>query len=217
MNENDIIRVSIGDTAIIDVDAYSHTGKKFKGVVTKIANTANEKTSADAVTEFEVRIRVLNDSYKGLLGDQQVISPFRPGMTASVDIITEIKDDVLSVPLAAVTTRKPEDQKKETGTENNGSQNAQNTSQSDQNKKVSKAEEEPPKEVVFLYNDGTAKMVEVKTGISDFDNIEILSGVEDGQKIVTGPFIIVSKRLKDGDLLKVKETDNKEKKEADNS
>ena len=107
VNENDIIRVSLGDTAIIDVDSYTSMDKKFRGVVTQIANTANPKNSPDAVTEFKVEIRILNESFNDLLSEIQGPSPFRPGMTASVEIITVSKSNVLSVPLAAVTTRNP--------------------------------------------------------------------------------------------------------------
>ncbi|WP_343030535.1 efflux RND transporter periplasmic adaptor subunit [Fulvivirga aurantia] len=110
VNENDIIRVSVGDTAIIDVDSYSHLEKEFKGLVTAIANTANDKVSADAVTEFEVRIRILNSSYADLVEEGNKY-PFRPGMTASVDVITKRKDNVLSVPLSAVTTRNSKQEK----------------------------------------------------------------------------------------------------------
>ena len=105
VNENDIIRVTVGDTTIIDVDSYSYMDKEFKGVVTAIANSANDVTSADVVTEFEVKILVLNDSYRDLIQEVPNQSPFRPGMTASVDIITDKKVNVLSVPLASVTTR----------------------------------------------------------------------------------------------------------------
>jgi len=192
VNENDIIRVSEGDTADIDVDSYSHTGKKFKGVVTNIANTANDKTSPDAVTEFEVRIRILNSSYEDLLGNSNLVSPFRPGMTTSVDITTEVKEGILTIPLAAVTTRNPN----EANSGEEGEGNEDETTETDQK------ENDEAVEVVFLYNDGVAKMVEVETGISDFDNIEILKGVEEGEKVISGPFIAVSKRLKDGDLVK---------------
>jgi len=199
VNENDIIRVSDGDTANIDVDSYSHTGKKFKGVVTNIANTANDKTSPDAVTEFEVRIRILNSSYEDLLENTELVSPFRPGMTTSVDITTEVKEDILTIPLAAVTTRNPNETK--SGEEGEEESETEEESESDQ------LESDEAVEVVFLYNDGVAKMVEVETGISDFDNIEILSGVNKGDEVISGPFIAVSKRLKDGDL--VKETEGK--------
>jgi len=199
VNENDIIRVSDGDTANIDVDSYSHTGKKFKGVVTNIANTANDKTSPDAVTEFEVRIRILNSSYEDLLENTELVSPFRPGMTTSVDITTEVKEDILTIPLAAVTTRNPNETK--SGEEGEEESETEEESESDQ------VESDEAVEVVFLYNGGVAKMVEVETGISDFDNIEILSGVNKGDEVISGPFIAVSKRLKDGDL--VNETEGK--------
>jgi len=206
VNENDIIRVSIRDTAIVDVDSYSHTGKKFKGIVTNIANTANEKVSPDAVTEFEVRILLLNESYQDLITDQKKASPFRPGMTTSVDIITDVKEDILTVPLSAVTTRVPGEKRSDEDQDENEDENASTAG----NNRIQDNEEEE-KEVVFVFQDSKAKMVEVKTGISDFDNIEITSGVEEGQEIVTGPFVVVSKRLEDGDLLTVKEQEKEEK------
>ena len=106
VNENDIIKIAIGDTTLIDVDSYSYLKKEFKGVVTQIANSAKDRVSSDAVTEFEVRIRILNDSYQDLLEEMDIIYPFRPGMTASVEIITMTKQNILTVPLSAVTTRK---------------------------------------------------------------------------------------------------------------
>jgi HlyD family secretion protein len=181
VNENDIIRVSVGDTAVIDVDAYSHTGREFEGVVTQIANTANDKASPDAVTEFEVRIRILNSSYQDLIAETGR-SPFRPGMTASVDIRTNKKDQIVTVPLAAVTTRERE-----------AGDSIQNEAKRD------------VMEVVFVNDNGIAKLTEVKTGISDFDNIEIVDGVDEGTEIVSGPFLTVSKRLTDGDKIKKSE------------
>jgi HlyD family secretion protein len=209
VNENDIIRVSLGDTATVDVDSYSHTGKTFIGVVTNIANTANTKSSPDAVTEFEVRIRILNSSYEDLVIEQKAVSPFRPGMTASVDITTEVKDGILAIPLAAVTTRNPDDKNKEEGDE-------KSETEEEESAKTDSKEKADDVEVVFLFSEGVAKMVEVKTGISDFENIEILSGLQPGDKIIKGPFIAVSKRLKDGDLVKEK-VDKKDEKSKDES
>jgi len=183
VNENDIIRISMGDTTIIDVDSYSSTGKKFKGLVTSIANSANTKASPDAVTEFEVKIRILNESYAELISERNRY-PFRPGMTASVDIITQKKENVLSVPLAAVTTR--EDQVIE-------SQDGSTKS----------------KELIFIKENGRAKLVEIKTGISDFDNIEVLDGVSEGAEVISGPYFIVSKQLKDNDAIKVTKPEEK--------
>jgi HlyD family secretion protein len=211
VNENDIVRVSLGDTAIIDVDAYSNINKEFKGLVTLIANTAKDKTSADAITEFEVRILILSSSYQDLVKEGNKF-PFRPGMTASVDIITTRKENVLSVPLAAVTTRNPNDLKKEgenNGGPSNNNNNNNNNNQTANNQKPAKKVDD--KVVIFVNDKGVAKMIEVKTGISDYDNIEILSGVSDSTEVVTGPFLVVSKRLKEGDKIKVAEKKKDEK------
>lgn len=194
VNENDIVRVHLGDTAIIDVDAYSSTKKQFKGIVTLIANTAKDKVSEDAITEFEVRILMLPSSYQDLVKAGNRF-PFRPGMTASVDIMTTTKDNALSVPLAAVTTRNPDAEQ-----QGEGEQNANARQTSDQPRPAKKAED---KTVVFVNENGVAKMVEVQTGISDYDNIEIVSGVAEGAEIISGPFTAVSKRLKDGDRVRV--------------
>src|SRR5690554_2518 len=175
VNENDIVRISRGDTTIIDVDSYAYSGKKFTGVVTAIANSANEKASQDAVTEFEVKIRILNSSYANLVSPENRY-PFRPGMTASVEIITQKKDNVLAVPLSAVTTREGMNLTSEDGATR-------------------------MKELVFVVEGNTAKMVEVKTAISDFENIEIVEGISEGQRIISGPYFVISKELEDGDLI----------------
>jgi len=207
VNENDIIRVSEGDTAIIDVDSYAYMDKKFKGVVTSIANTANDKATPDAVTEFEVKIRILNESYKDLQEEGKKY-PFRPGMTASVDVITEIKDEVIAVPLSAVTTRTPvkndqnDGEASENGDENNDDADEGSRSASSESNNGGDERVEQDVEVVFINDNGTAKKVEVKTGISDYDNIEILEGVELGQEVVTGPFVVISKRLEGGEIIK---------------
>ncbi|NQZ77340.1 MAG: efflux RND transporter periplasmic adaptor subunit, partial [Ekhidna sp.] len=194
VNENDIIRISVGDEAIIDVDSYSYMDKTFKGVVTHIANTANDKISADAVTEFEVRILILNSSYRDLVAKEGNRYPFRPGMTASVDIVTETKKDILTVPLASVTTRSEKDDDEEDDSE--------------------KADDEEVEEVIFVVSEGKAVKTKVETGISDFDRIEIISGVEEGTEVISGPFLAVSKRLKDGDDVEGK-SDKEEESEDD--
>ena len=182
VNENDIIRVAIGDTAVVDVDAYSYTDQEFSGVVTAIANTANVKVTEEAVTEFEVRIRLLNESYQDLLDEKQSF-PFRPGMTASVDIITQRKEDVLSVPLSAVTTR-PRDSTEQT------------------TETTSLADQETTDEVVFRYQpDNTVSKVVVETGISDYENIEIIRGLSEGDRVVSGPYVAVSRELDNGKVV----------------
>jgi HlyD family secretion protein len=206
VNENDIVRVHVGDTALIDVDAYASQNKEFKGIVTLIANTAKDKVSTDAITEFEVRILILSDSYEDLVKAGNKF-PFRPGMTASVDILTTTKHNALSVPLASVTTRNPDDEKKPENED--GGPPAENTSQNNNAKKPVKKED---KTVIFVNVNGEAKMIEVKTGISDYDNIEIVSGISDSTEVVTGPFLAVSKRLKDGDKIRQLEKKEPEKK-----
>ncbi|MES2794449.1 MAG: efflux RND transporter periplasmic adaptor subunit [Bacteroidota bacterium] len=215
VNENDIVRVSVGDSVVIDVDAYATSNRKFKGLVYEVASSANGQTgssaaavSTDAVTEFEVKIRVLRESYRDLLVNNSKTFPLRPGMTASVEIITDRKNGVLSVPLASVTTRdlnaKPEEEKSNFGP-------PKENTDADKDKKVTK--KEPLKEVVFVNDKGKAKLREVKTGISDFENIEILSGLKNGEEIISGPFLAVSKKLKQGDLIKKKVDKPADKKE----
>jgi HlyD family secretion protein len=196
VNENDIVRVHYGDSVLIDVDAYSNTGKEFKGLVTNIANTARDKASTDAITEFEVRILILRSSYEDLI-KQGNKYPFRPGMTASVEVLTSRKDNILTVPLAAVTTRNPDEKDGEKKGPSNNDDEAPKAVDSSKKK-----EKKADKVVVFINDKGAAKMVEVKTGISDYDNIEIISGLPDSAEVITGPFLVVSKRLKEGDKIK---------------
>ena len=197
VNENDIVRVIYGDTAEIDVDAY--LDRKFKGIVTEVANSANTTgVSADQVTNFTVKIRILQDSYKDLFDENNPgVSPFRPGMSATVEIQTETAVDVLSAPIQAVTIREDSLSKPE-GRERDG----KNLSGS-QDKKTSEK-----KECVFIYVDGTVKLQKVKTGIQDNTYIEILDGIDEGQEIISGPYSAISKRLKDGK--KVEKVDKEE-------
>lgn len=201
VNENDIVRVNLGDTVIIDVDAYSVSGKKFKGIVTEIANTANgsltatNANSTESVTEFEVRIKILPSSYRELISQGIAKKyPFKPGMTATVDIITETKTNVLAIPIAAVTTR-------------NGSEESESENPEDEDdeslKKIEDSKDkqkEVIKEMVFVKENDKAKSKEVKTGITDTVKglIEIKEGLKLNQEIISGPYIEVSKRLKDG-------------------
>jgi HlyD family secretion protein len=213
VNENDVNNVNVGDSVDVDVDAYSTRNEKFKGIVTNIANTAKDALTAEAVTEFEVRIRLQPESYKHLLRTVrgQTIVPFRPGMTASVDIITDRKMGVLSVPLAAVTTRSDSASTKDDakGGAQIGSSRGRGTATAVEGATAPKAQIQ---EVVFVIKDGKAVLTPVKTGISDFQSIEILSGVSADQQVVSGPFRAVAKTLKDGALVEIKDakTLNKE-------
>ncbi len=205
VNENDIVRVSIYDTCQIEVDAYLNT--KFKGIVTEIATSANVTgISADQVTNFEVKILILEDSYKSLVGEKDIIkSPFRPGMSATVDIQTETAPNILTIPIQSVTTRadttekamsaeKPEENEPE--------------GEEDETVVTKSKKDDDQKEYVFLYDNGIARMVEVKTGIQDNMYIQITEGLTKDQEVIAGPYRAVSKKLKDGD--KVKKVDKKD-------
>jgi HlyD family secretion protein len=205
VGENDIPKVRIGDSAIVEVDAYNQ--RKFKGVVYKIANpvvssqttTGNSSTS---VTNYQVHIRLLPESYKDLLGHGKPF-PFRPNMTGSADIQTQTHENVLSVPLNAVTTRDKNDNEapasKADNTNNNNNNNNNTTDQT-----ASVTADDNIQEVVFVVQkDGTVKKHPVQTGIQDINNIEITSGLNEGDEVVTGPYDVVSKQLKDGTKVKV--------------
>ncbi|MGM9773963.1 MAG: efflux RND transporter periplasmic adaptor subunit [Candidatus Egerieousia sp.] len=174
VNENDIIRLGNGDSAKITVDAYQE--RKFDGVVTEVANSSKSATatSADAATSFEVKVRVLNSSYEDLTKENA--TPFRPGMSASVTIQTTRIENVLTVPLSSITTRKD-----------------LNSSQSSETKQF-----------VFVYNkqEQTVEPVEIRTGIQDMSNIQVISGLSDSTMIVTAPFSAISKTLKSGSKVK---------------
>ena len=193
INENDIVKIKVGDSAKIEVDAYLN--KDFKGVITEIANSADNKiSSGDEITNFKVKIRLLEDSYKDLLKDKpKNYSPFRPGMTASVDIITKQKKNVLAVPISAVTVRTDTTSHKKKRFEKHKKHQKEQTGM-----------KEKPFEVVFVKENGKAKIKVVKTGIQDDSNIEIISGLNEGDEIITGPYNLVSKRLQNGDKVKDK-------------
>ena len=185
VNENDIVKVAIGDSTIVEVDAYLK--KEFKGLVTEISNSANSTLTADQVTNFKVKVRILKESYEDLLeGKPENYSPFRPGMTATVDIITNRKDDVIAIPISAVVI------KSDTATAQPGKKVEEKPQPSD--KKF---------ETVFVKKGEEAKLRVVKTGIQDDANIEIKEGLEVGEEIITGPYNTVTKSLKSGDKVEV--------------
>jgi len=180
VNENDIIRVKLGDTADVEVDAY--LDRAFKGVVTEIANSAKTTTiTSDQVTNFEVRILILRESYEDLVTEKNP-SPFRPGMSASVDVFTSRKADILTVPIQAVTTR--------TDTT-----------------KAEAAGEEEIRTLVFASDGKYALARDVKTGIQDNVNIEIVSGLAEGDTVIVQPFSAISKKLSDSTLIEVVDKD----------
>lgn len=189
VNENDIVRVNEGDTALIQIDAF--LGEQFLGKVTSIANSASgQGLGTDQVINFEVRIRMLPESYEHLLReDRPHLSPFRPGMSATVDIQTQKAWNTLTVPIQAVTTREGTARKKD-----------QNDEKSEEEAAIPAASSRPG-EYVFLFKDGKAVQTKVKSGIQDNQYIQILEGLEEGQEVITGPFRLVSRELKDGDVV----------------
>lgn len=179
VNENDIVKVDLGDTSLIEVDAYLN--RKFEGIVTSIANSPKTSTntiSTDEVTNFEVKIRISSSSYIDLLTKKNV-SPFRPGMSATVDVITGSINNSISVPIQSVTAKK--DTLATTGNDF--------------------------MEYVFVLDGKKVKMVSVKTGIQDNRYIQILSGLNKGEIVVEGPYDAISRKLEDG--MKVKVVDKK--------
>lgn len=198
VGENDIIKVSIGDSADVEVDAYNN--RKFKGIVTQIASSTSTSAASittNDVTNYEVRIRLNPDSYKDLIDPSKKKKfPFRPGMNASADIKTKRVDNVLSVPITAVNARvKGSDQsvadKKEAAEKNKPEDQGQNN----QTAVLSGDELE---EVVFVMQpDGTVKKAVIKSGVQDINYIEV-SGIKEGDEVVTGPYNAISKTLKDG-------------------
>lgn len=200
VNENDIVKISVGDSAKVAVDAYLK--KEFKGVVTSISNSASSTLTADQVTNFKVKVRILKSSYADLLeGKPMTYSPFRPGMTATVDIITKTKTNVLSVPISAVVVKSDTLAAKSLDTKPDDESEAQAAPKSD--KKL---------ECVFVKNGDKARIRIIKTGIQDDANIEIISGLKQGDIIITGPYTLVSKELNSGDAVFVPSTDDKKKK-----
>jgi len=193
VNENDIVKVEVGDSTVVEVDAYLR--KEFKGVVTEISNSADSELTTDQVTNFKVKVRILEDSYKDLLeGKPANYSPFRPGMTATVDIITNKKNNVIGVPISAIVV------KADTSSVTKGAMPPENV------------ETDPSKlfECVFVKNGEEAKLRVVKTGIQDDANIQITDGLEEGETVITGPYNVVTKTLKSGDKVEVMGSTNGE-------
>ena len=176
VNESDIVRIHMDDEAEIEVDAY--LGETFSGRVTEIGNTAlnaagTARLSLESVTNFSVKVRILPEGHRDLLaGRDSSWTPFRPGMSATVDIETEVKNQILTVPIKAVTTR-PD-------TTDEGA---------------------PSRLCVFLLEDGRAVRHNIQTGIQDNANIEVLSPLPEGAEVITGPYDLLSRKLEDGDAV----------------
>ncbi len=189
VNENDIVKVAIGDSTNVEVDAYLR--REFKGIVTSIANSAESALTADQVTNFKVKVRILPGSYADLLeGKPENFSPFRPGMTATVDIITNKREQVLGVPISSIVIKT-------------------DTTSSVGTKKSTDILNTERFECVFVKVGDEAKLKVIETGIQDSQYIEITKGIEEGDEVITGPYNTVTKSLKSGDKIEVSKTSKK--------
>jgi HlyD family secretion protein len=190
VSENDILKVELNDEVEIEVDAY--LDKTFRGYVYEIANSASNTTTTsetslntDQVTNFIVKIIIDPESYKDQITDNNPY-PFRPGMSASVDIITDVKDNILTTPIQSITVREEEDD-----------------------------DSDEFLEVVFSMSEDTAVMHKVVTGIQDDEYIEILDGLDEGMSVISGPYSVVSRKLESGTIVREKEDKEENKKEED--
>lgn len=215
VNENDIVRVKQNDTAIIEVDAY--LGEDFKGVVTEIANSANvANVGADQITNFDVKILILPASYQHLMPETPGGRfPFLPGMSATVDIQTNTKSGILTVPIQAVTTRSDSlllaetDSDSDSGTDSgpdsdpdSGPENNQDPE--DRSGLAGLGSVSEITEIVFVVDeDNTAQIRKVKTGIQDNNYIEITMGLEEGDEVVSAPYSAITRTLKPGTTVNV--------------
>lgn len=182
VNENDIVKVSIGDSTNVEVDAYLK--RQFKGIVTSIANSAETALTADQVTNFKVKVRILPESYADLTeGKDENYSPFRPGMTATVDIITQKREKAIGVPISAIVIKT-----------DTTSTYTLNVSETPLNERF---------ECVFVKKGDEATLRVITTGIQDDKNIEILTGIEAGEEVITGPYTVVTKSLKNKDKVQI--------------
>jgi HlyD family secretion protein len=191
VNENDIVKIQVGDKATVEVDAYLK--RKFKGEVTEIANTATGTLSADQVTNFKVKVRILPRSYQKLTeGKSENYSPFKPGMTATVDIVTRENKSVIAIPISSIVIKNDTIESKE------------------KSRDISMSEQKF--ECIYLEENGKAKLRVITTGIQDDKNIVVLTGLEKGERVITGPYRTVTKTLKSGKLINSKK--DKESKET---
>jgi HlyD family secretion protein len=201
VNENDIVKINVGDSAKVEVDAYLK--KEFKGIVTSISNSASSTLTADQVTNFKVKVRILKDSYLDLIeGKPTSYSPFRPGMTATVDIITTRKENCIGVPISSVVVKS-----------DTLSVSKVQVAEDDENEAAPVSDKKF--ECVFVKVGDKAKLRIVKTGIQDDKNIEVLSGLKKGDVVIVGPYNTVTKDLKSGDLIVTSTQVEQQKKKDD--
>ncbi|MGP8217347.1 MAG: efflux RND transporter periplasmic adaptor subunit, partial [Bacteroidia bacterium] len=203
VNENDIVNVAVGDTAYISVDAFLN--RKFKAIVSEVSNSANVSangtSTVDQVTNFLVKVHILPASYTDLMPPGTNDSPFKPGMSTTADIEVKFANHVLSVPIEAVTTRNPKDTAMTALKEKKDNKSVG----SNHDLPAKESKKDTVMECVFIYNNGKVKQVTVTIGIQDANNIEIKSGLKEGDEVVNAPYSAISSALKDG--MAVQKTD----------
>ena len=196
VNENDIVKVQKNDTAIIEIDAYLK--RKFKGIVTEIASSANVTgTTVDQVTNFNVKILLLAKSYQDLIEKDSIKYPFLPGMSATVEIQTDTRKGIISVPIQAVTTRGDD------GTIKKVKDQVEKEGNVSANENEVTPKEPEQHEVIFVIKNKLARKINVKTGIQDNTRIEISSGISAGDEVIVAPYGLISKTLKDSTAVQV--------------
>ncbi len=205
VGENDVPKVKLGDSAIIEVDAYND--RKFKGVVTKISSSSTSAqtttTSTTDVTNYKVYIRIDPASYADMVDPAKGKNlPFRPGMSASADIMTTKNENVLAVPILAVTTR--DKNEKQSQTKAKAEQDKKKAQGQDAGSTDNALLTDDMEEVVFIINpDGTVKKVPIRTSIQDNEYIQVMGGLKEGDEVVSAPYNTISKTLKEGMKVKV--------------
>ncbi|MFZ1255364.1 MAG: efflux RND transporter periplasmic adaptor subunit [Saprospiraceae bacterium] len=215
VSENDIVNVKTGDEADIEVDAYQN--KKFKGNVTEVANSAanissiaGNNLSTDQVTKFIVKVRIDKASYQDILMKNQ--APFRPGMSATVEVKTNRVEKALSVPIQCVIAYDPNEEARKKQEKLDAENKSQNAAKQEDKAKI---EENQFKEALFIMRGDTVSRVDVLTGIQDENYIEIKSGVNLGDVVVTGPYVALSRKLKNGSKVHKKVESKEEKKKTE--
>lgn len=196
VNENDIVKIEIGDAANIEVDAYLK--RQFKGTVTSISNSASSDLTADQVTNFKVKVRILKESYEDMVqGKPANYSPFRPGMTATVDIITENKTNILAVPISSVVVK----------ADTTAVKRDVIAELEEKEKETKEGTVAKKHECVFIKSGDKAVLRPITTGIQDDTNIEVIKGLKKGEEVIIGPYNLVSKELNPNDKVKTKPKD----------
>ncbi len=214
VSENDIVNVKTGDEATIEVDAYQN--KKFSGHVTEVANSANNissiagnSLSTDQVTKFVVKVRIEKDSYKDLMSANSQV--FRPGMSATVEINTHEVKGVMSIPIQAVIAYDPNEEarklKEKSDKENKSQQGLAKT-------ETQKVDNNPYREAVFVLKGDTVSRIDVEVGIQDENYIEIKSGIAEGDEVVIGPYVALSRKLKNGSKVHRKVEEKRKEKDS---